>query len=54
MLPPALVDYVVAHELAHLRVRAHSAEYWAIVGQVAPDYRARRERLREVGPLLGI
>lgn len=49
MLPPALIDYVVAHELAHLRVRAHSAEYWTTVGQAVPDYRARRERLKEVG-----
>ena len=49
MAPPALVDYVVAHELAHLRVRGHAAEYWAVVAQAVPDYRRRRERLRELG-----
>lgn len=54
MAPPALVDYIVAHELAHLRVRGHTPEYWAVVGQAVPDYRQRRERLREVGPLLVI
>lgn len=54
MAPPALLDYVVAHELAHLRVRAHNAEYWGVVAQAIPDYRERRERLREVGPLLDI
>ena len=54
MAPPALLDYVVAHELAHLRVRGHTPEYWAVVAQAVPDYRLRRERLREVGPLLGI
>ena len=41
------IDYVVAHELAHLRVRGHTPEYWAIVAQAVPDYRLRRARLRE-------
>ena len=50
--PPALLDYVVAHELADLRVRGHTPEYWAVVAQAVPDYRFRRERLREMGPLL--
>ena len=54
MAPPALLDYVVAHELAHLRVRGHTPEYWSVVAQAVPDYRLRRERLREVGPLLNI
>jgi predicted metal-dependent hydrolase len=54
MAPPALLDYVIAHELAHLRVRAHTPEYWAVVAQAVPDYRARRERLREIGPLLSM
>lgn len=53
MAPPALIDYIVAHELAHLRIRAHSAEYWGVVAQAIPDYRMRRERLREVGAVLG-
>ena len=54
MAPPALLDYVVAHELAHLRVRSHTSEYWSVVAQAIPDYRLRRQRLREVGPLLSI
>ena len=54
MAPPALLDYVVAHELAHLRVRGHTPEYWAIVAQAVPDYRLPRARLRELGPQLGI
>ncbi len=52
MAPPALIDYIVAHELAHLRARGHTAEYWAVVAQAIPDYKARRTRLREVGPRL--
>ncbi len=54
MAPPSLLDYVVAHELAHLRVRDHTPEYWAVVAQAVPDYRLRRERLREAGPLFNI
>ena len=54
MAPPALLDYVVAHERAHLRVRGHTPDYWAIVSQAVPDYRLRRTRLRELGPQLAI
>ncbi len=49
MAAPALIDYLVAHELAHLKVRGHSSEYWEVVAQAIPDYRQRRERLRETG-----
>jgi hypothetical protein len=42
---PALVDYVVCHELAHLRHMDHSREFWAEVGRLCPDYRTLREEL---------
>lgn len=45
-LPPALVDYVVVHELAHLREMNHSAAFWQVVAQACPDYAARRKALR--------
>lgn len=51
MAAPALIDYLVAHELAHLKVRGHSSEYWEVVAQAIPDHQRRRERLRELGPL---
>jgi predicted metal-dependent hydrolase len=54
MAPPALIDYVMVHELAHLRVRNHSAEFWAILQRLMPDYERRRARLREVGPSLAL
>ncbi len=45
--PPALVDYVVAHELAHLREMNHSPRFWAAVGEVYPDYDGARLALRK-------
>ena len=39
------IDYVVAHELAHLRVMDHSAAFWHVVHSVMPDYKAARETL---------
>jgi predicted metal-dependent hydrolase len=45
-LPLAQIDYVVVHELAHLRVMDHSPRFWDTVGQVMPDYRERRRQLR--------
>ena len=45
-LPPALIDYVVAHELAHLREMNHSPRFWAVVESVYPDWREARARLR--------
>jgi predicted metal-dependent hydrolase len=43
-LPLRLIDYVVAHELAHLHEMNHSAAFWEVVGSVCPDYpRLRRE-----------
>ncbi|WP_137895279.1 SprT family zinc-dependent metalloprotease [Ramlibacter sp. 2FC] len=42
-----VIDYVVAHELAHLRVMDHSPRFWDAVGSVMPDYAERRGQLRE-------
>ena len=44
---PAVIDYVVAHELAHLRVMDHSPRFWDTVATVVPDYAALRQRLRD-------
>lgn len=43
--PPSLVDYVVCHELAHLRHMNHSHAFWAEVERQCPDYRALRRQL---------
>ncbi len=49
MAPMSLVDYVVAHELCHLRHNNHSENFWKLLGAIMPDYEARRERLRMEG-----
>jgi hypothetical protein len=52
--PLSLVDYVIAHELVHV-VRhddGHGPAFWALLGRVMPDYDARRDRLRDLGPSL--
>lgn len=41
------IDYVVAHELAHLREMNHSPRFWDVVRTVVPDYEAARGALRE-------
>ncbi len=48
MLDPALVEYVVVHELAHLTVRNHSSDFWNLVSSVIPDAKDRREQLRDI------
>ncbi len=44
-LPVRLVDYVIAHELVHLRERNHTPEFWRILGRVLPDWKERKEEL---------
>lgn len=47
---PDIIDYVIAHELAHLREMNHSHDFWAEVGQILPDYEAARDVLRKHAP----
>jgi predicted metal-dependent hydrolase len=43
---PEVIDYVVAHELSHLRELNHSPRFWATVASVLPDYEARQKQLK--------
>jgi predicted metal-dependent hydrolase len=44
---PPVIDYVVAHELSHLRVMDHSAQFWDTVRTVVPDYASLRGQLKD-------
>lgn len=44
--PTPVIDYVVAHELAHLREMNHSERFWSIVAEICPDYRSARAELK--------
>lgn len=50
--PLALIDYVAAHELAHLVHLDHSPRFWALVAELCPDALARRAELRTMGDAL--
>jgi hypothetical protein len=52
--PLEIVDYVIVHELVHLRQPDHSRKFWEKVEALMPDYRRRREWLRENERLLRI
>ncbi len=49
MAPLSVVEYVVVHELAHLRVHNHSRTFWAEVGRMLPDYQKQRNWLKQQG-----
>lgn len=51
-LRPALVEYVLAHELAHLREPHHGPAFWQLLGRVMPDFDARKSALAEAGTLI--
>lgn len=44
--PPHIINYVVAHELAHLKEMNHSAKFWAIVEKIYPDYKTAEKELK--------
>ena len=51
-LPLSLIDYVIVHELAHLREMNHSARFWAEVECLYPDYKVARVELNRIAPTL--
>lgn len=52
LAPEDVRDYVVVHELCHLKEMNHSPRFWALVAQVLPDYSAREAWLKENGQAL--
>lgn len=49
LAPRRLIEYVVAHELCHVRHRNHSRDFWRLLGRVQPDYERRRMELELTG-----
>lgn len=47
--PPAIIDYVICHELAHLRQRNHSPAFWREVATLFPNYAEARKHLKTQG-----
>lgn len=54
MAPMNVIEYVVVHELAHLKVRNHGRDFWREVVALKPDYQKDRTWLKEHGALLTI
>ena len=52
LCPPEVVDYVVVHELCHRKQMNHSAAFWSEVERVLPDYRLRKQWLKDHGTCL--
>ncbi len=49
MAPLEVIDYVIVHELAHLKEPNHSDKFWSIVKEACPDYKERSRWLKENG-----
>lgn len=52
LAPPAVLRYVLIHELSHLKVRNHSPAFWRRVASLCPDHQKQRDWLRENGAML--
>lgn len=51
---PEIIDYVVVHELAHLKHHNHAKTFWLYVESILPNYKVSKKRLKENGHLLAI
>lgn len=54
MCPPDVIDYVIVHELCHLRQMNHSYAFWELVGWAMPDFKQKQEWLKEHASLIRV
>jgi predicted metal-dependent hydrolase len=52
LLPMELLDYVIIHELAHVKEKNHSSKFWDIVHKDCPDFKTLRKKLKSFGQIL--
>ena len=52
--PPDVIDYVVIHELCHIRYKNHSSAFWNLVAQYDPAYQIHKDWLREHAALMDL
>ena len=46
-MPPACLDYVIIHELCHIKVRHHGPDFWRMVSRYCPNYLIERKLLKQ-------
>lgn len=54
LLPSALADYILVHELCHLRHLDHSPKFWRLVASLIPDHQRRRDSIAALQPTLAL
>jgi predicted metal-dependent hydrolase len=52
LAPPSVLEYVVVHELCHIKFRNHSHHFWSLVAHHLPDYQTQRHWLKQHGTAL--
>lgn len=52
MAPYPVIDYIIVHELAHIKEKNHSKKFWAYLGTLMPEYETQKRWLRENSRLL--
>ena len=45
----SIIDYVICHELSHLKFMDHSQQFWSLVGEIFPSYKETKKQLKLVG-----
>ena len=54
LLPPELIDYIVLHEVCHLKEMNHSKGYWTLVEGYMADYLVREKNIKNLSPLVKV